>query len=111
MPNKYSTILAALVPVLLLCGPLHATEAKVAGSQVVSAPVAATVAAPLPHPAPMVRPVPPVGRSALPDHADARPVGAAAGAERASTTGVATSNIPDLRKAPLAAAMGLRATR
>lgn len=121
MSNKRSTVFAALVPALLLCGALHATEAGVAGSQVISAPPAASVVAPLLHPLTTFSPTTPWNpSSALPAGARLMLTGvtaaasqplAPAGADQTSPTSVATPNITDLRKALLAAAMSLRDTR
>ncbi len=120
MPIQRSTVFAAFVPVLFLCGLLHISDAKAADSQVISASVVASVTAPLLHPLPMFSPAASLGQSVLPDNAQALLAGVAAAGEppgaqvegdQAPTASIASQNITDLRKALLAAAMSLRDTR
>ena len=123
MPINRLTVFAALTSVLLLSGPLHATDAPIAGNQVISAPVADSVAAPLLQQLPAFNPALGLGQSVLPDNvqapldSEASPETAGAAAEtqadddQPTATSIATQNITDLRKALLAAAMSLRDIR
>lgn len=119
MPTQRLTVFAALVPALLFSGILHATAPDAS----FSAPVAARVAAPLLQPLPAFNPAVRLSQSVLPDNgSDLLPemVNVQANAAGLATTipvaqtpqaQVATQNITDLRKALLAAAMGLRDIR
>ncbi len=121
MPIQRLTVFSALVPILLLCGSLHATGVKAAANQVINTSLTASVAAPLLQPLPLFSPAAQLGQSMLPDHADvllARvavagdpPVGPADGDQSAASRTAAQKNITDLRKSLLAAAMGLRDIR
>jgi len=115
MPTQRLMLLAALVPALLFSGTLHATPLDT----VFGAPAAARVAAPLLQPLPSFSPAVRLSQSVLPDHASdllPRVAGVqadATGPAKAQTpeARVAAQNITDLRKALLAAAMGLRDIR
>ena len=117
MPTQRLIVLAALVPALLFSGTLRAANLDTAFSASASVSVAAPLLQPLPSFSPAVR----LSQSVLPDNAsDLLPQAAdtqAAAAEPAIMTArtpearVATQNITDLRKALLAAAMGLRDIR
>jgi cell wall-associated NlpC family hydrolase len=119
MPTQRLIVFAALVPALLFSGILHATHVDAA----LSAPVAARVAAPLLQPLPVFSPAVRLSQSVLPDNgndllpaskiaqADAARPAAAVAAAQSPEAAVATRNITDLRKALLAAAMGLRDIR
>ncbi|WP_449425083.1 C40 family peptidase [Rhodanobacter lindaniclasticus] len=114
-------MLAALVPALAFTGTLHATDLDTAFSTSAAARVAAPLLQPLPAFSPAVR----LGQSVLPGNgSDLLPkvvdattgaAGLAATAPAAETqtpeARVAAQNITDLRKALLAAAMGLRDIR
>jgi cell wall-associated NlpC family hydrolase len=119
MPTQRLIVFAALVPALLFSGILHATHFD-AGF---SAPAAARVAAPLLQPLPAFSPATRLSQSVLPAHgsdllpalvnaqANAAKPGATVVAAQTPEAGVAAQNITDLRKALLAAAMGLRDIR
>ncbi|TAL90262.1 MAG: peptidoglycan endopeptidase [Rhodanobacter sp.] len=124
MPIKRLTVLAVLAPALLLSGSLYASGAQSASSLIISAPVAANVASSLLHPLPAFTPASGLGQSVLPDNVQAllasvaAPGSTAAAAiegqadgDQSTATSIAKENITDLRKALLAAAMGLRDIR
>jgi cell wall-associated NlpC family hydrolase len=115
MPTQRLIVLAALVPALLFSGTLHAANLDTASSASTAARVAAPLLQPLPSFSPAVR----LSQSVLPDHAsdllpqvvDAAEPATAITTAQTPEARVATQNITDLRKALLAAAMGLRDIR
>ncbi|HZX69410.1 MAG TPA: C40 family peptidase [Rhodanobacter sp.] len=124
MPIKRLTVFAVLATVLFLSGPLHATEPQTADNPVISVSVAASVASPLLHPLPAFAPASGLGQSVLPDNVQALLARVAtpgsiatagiegqSGSDQSTATSNAKQNITDLRKALLAAAMGLRDIR
>lgn len=121
MPIQRLTVFAALASVLLFSSALYATDAQTASNPVISAPVAASVAAPLLHPLPAFDPALGLSQSVLPGNvqalldsvvvANSPATGTESGVEQPAATSVAQQSITDLRKALLSAAMGLRDIR
>ena len=124
MPIQRLTVFAALASVFLFSGALHATDAQTANNPVISAPIAASVAAPLLHPLPAFDPVLGLSQSVLPGNVQALLDSVAApsstttavaevqsAGNQSAATSIAQQNITDLRKALLSAAMGLRDIR
>ncbi len=116
MPNQRLIVLAALVPALLFSGILRATPFDTA----FGAPAVARVAAPLLQPVPAAAyldqwALPGHGGDWFPSLTDASAAvaesTAAAPTARTQDAQAAAQNITDLRKALLAAAMGLRDIR
>ncbi|MEO8808715.1 MAG: NlpC/P60 family protein [Rhodanobacter sp.] len=124
MPIHRLTVSAVFISALLLSGSLRAADATTASPPVISATVATSVASPLLHPLPAFNPTSALGQSVLPGSADAllaavvatNPALTAADDGQArddhsTPASIARQNITDLRKALLAAAMGLRDIR
>lgn len=126
---KRLTVLAALVSVLLLSGPLHAANHPLDSrdnSALVDSPVIANVASQLLQQLPVFNPTPMLGQSIIPGNADALLADSTSGGhstaidttaagqaddDQPTAADVGTRNITDLRKALLAAAMSLRDIR
>ncbi|MEO6925523.1 MAG: C40 family peptidase [Rhodanobacter sp.] len=120
MPIQRLTVFAALASVFLFSSALYATDTQTASNPVISAAVAAGVAAPLLHPLPAFDPALGLSQSVLPGNVQAlldnavvtgSTAAVAASDDKPAATSVAQQNITDLRKALLSAAMGLRDIR
>lgn len=126
MPIKRLTVIAALFSVLLLSGPIHATNNPSGNSSPVDSPIIANVASQLLQQLPAFNPTPMLGQSVIPGNVDALLAGRVPAAENVAADNTAAEqssgdqptaadagaqNITDLRKALLAAAMSLRDIR